>query len=296
MRLFRPVSDYLERQLAETLYSDIGSESLFLEPSGEPGMVPHDGVTARIYSIPLTVFIGGISAVILELAEPRVRHGVWDHSIFSRDPVLRLRRTGLAAMVTFYGASSVAEKLISGVNDRHATISGSTPTGEAYAASDPELLAWVQATAAWGFISAYDRYVVPLSSQDWDAALAESQTAARAYGVPNPPVTRTDIDRLFGRTLHRLEPSQPLNEFLGLMRKVPALPPPGPFFQPLFVRAAIDLLPQEILVRTGLSGLGLKSWERPLMSFLARGSQLVRLRNHPYALQMRRLSNDAATR
>ena len=39
----------------------------------------------------------------MELAEPRVRSGVWEHTTFRVNPILRLRRTGLAAMVTIYG-------------------------------------------------------------------------------------------------------------------------------------------------------------------------------------------------
>ena len=42
--------------------------------------------------------VGGIAAVILELAEPRVRTGVWEHTSFRRDPVTRMRRTGYAAI------------------------------------------------------------------------------------------------------------------------------------------------------------------------------------------------------
>ncbi len=41
----------------------------------------------------------------MELAEPRVRNGVWERTTFRADPIRRLRRTGLAAMVTVYGAA-----------------------------------------------------------------------------------------------------------------------------------------------------------------------------------------------
>lgn len=52
----------------------------------------------------MALLVGGIAAVILELAEPRVHTGVWEHSLFRSDPVRRLQRTGLAAMATVYGA------------------------------------------------------------------------------------------------------------------------------------------------------------------------------------------------
>ena len=40
---------------------------------------------------PLSLFIGGVTAVIMELAEPRVRTGVWEHTTF------RLLRSGVCA-------------------------------------------------------------------------------------------------------------------------------------------------------------------------------------------------------
>jgi len=94
------------------------------------------------------LFIGGVAAVIMELAEPRVRTGVWEHTTFRVDPTRRLRRTGLAAMVTIYGARGKAEAMIARVRRMHDRIAGSTPAGKAYRANDPELLNWVQATAA----------------------------------------------------------------------------------------------------------------------------------------------------
>lgn len=293
MRLHRPVSNYLERRLETTLYGELGSEDLFLAPPGEPALVPADGLTAEIYSLPLTVFIGGIAAVILELAEPRVRHGVWDHSIFPTDPLLRLRRTGLAAMVTFYGARSVAKDMIAGINQRHTQVAGITSGGEAYRADDPELLKWVQATAAFGFTKAYARYVRPLGLEGWEQAMTEAVPVAKAYGVDEPPRSRPDIERLFGRMVHRLEPSETLSTFLNIMRKTPALPPPGLLFQPLFVRAAVDLLPMPIRRRLDLIDSGLTNPQRVLVRALARGSQRVSLRNHPANLQRQRLGFDA---
>jgi uncharacterized protein (DUF2236 family) len=76
----------------------------FAYPAGEPALVPANSVSWRIFKNPVTLFAGGVAAVILELAEPSVRTGVWQHSGFRRDPVRRLERTGMAAMVTVYGA------------------------------------------------------------------------------------------------------------------------------------------------------------------------------------------------
>lgn len=227
--------------------------------------------------------------MILELALPKVRHGVWDHSIFPQDPVLRLKRTGLAAMVSFYGARSVALKMIEGVNQRHVKISGQTNTGEVYRASDPELLLWVQATAAWGFIEAYSAFARKLDPDEWREALTEAVPVAKAYGVGKPPRGRPDIDRILAQHSAELGPSETLDTFLALMKKTPTIPGPGRFLQPLFVRAAVSLVPDSISRRLGLGRQGLRPGERLLVQTLVGGSRLISLRNHPAALQRQRL-------
>jgi uncharacterized protein (DUF2236 family) len=84
----------------------------FSQPAGEPALVSPDSVSWRIFKNPVSLFIGGVTAVVMELAEPRVRTGVWEHTTFRVDPIRRLRRTGLAAMVTVYGPRSIAEGMI----------------------------------------------------------------------------------------------------------------------------------------------------------------------------------------
>ncbi|RLM48855.1 DUF2236 domain-containing protein, partial [Halobellus sp. Atlit-31R] len=87
----------------------------FSRPPGEPALAPHDGVAWQVFANPVALFIGGVAAVLLELAEPSVRAGVWENSSFRRDPVMRLRRTGFAAMMTVYGPRSAAQQLIARV-------------------------------------------------------------------------------------------------------------------------------------------------------------------------------------
>ena len=55
----------------------------------------------------------------MELAEPRVRTGVWEHTTFRIDPIRRLQRTGLAAMMTIYSARGTAEAMIARVRWMH---------------------------------------------------------------------------------------------------------------------------------------------------------------------------------
>ena len=111
--------------LVQGLYQPEGGPRVdFRQPAGEPALAAPDSVSWRVFKNPVSLFIGGVTAVILELAEPRVRTGVWEHSSFRSAPLPRLKRTGLAAMVTVYGARGVAETMIAGVRRMHDRVTG----------------------------------------------------------------------------------------------------------------------------------------------------------------------------
>jgi uncharacterized protein (DUF2236 family) len=233
----------------------------FLRPTGEAALVSPDSVSWRVFKNPLSLFIGGVTAVIMELAEPRVRAGVWEHTTFRVDPIRRLRRTGLAAMVTVYGARSTAETMIARIRRMHDRIAGTTSAGKAYRANDPELLNWVQATAAFGFLQAYHSYVWPLSEVKRDHFYAEGIPPAALYGATGAPKSEQALEALFEQMASRLERSNIVFEFLAIMRSAPILPAPLGPVQHLLVRAAIDLTPRWLRTIVGLNGHGLHAWE-----------------------------------
>lgn len=254
----------------------------FTQPHGERALAGPGSVAWRVFKNPVALFVGGVAAVILELAEPRVRSGVWEHSSFRSDPVRRLQRTGVAAMVTVYGARSVAERMIAGVVRRHEAIAGETPAGEAYRANDAVLLTWVQATACFGFAEAYSRYVSPLSAEEFDQLLAEGLPAARLYGALDAPGSRAELDALFAFMQDRLEPSPVVFEFLCIMRDAPIFPAPMRPLQRMLVRAAVDITPGWVRDRLGLpEAYGLCGWERLLVRRLGRLSDAIMLRSGP---------------
>jgi uncharacterized protein (DUF2236 family) len=237
----------------------------FSRPAGEAALVSPDSVSWRVFKNPLSLFIGGITAVIMELAEPRVRTGVWEHTAFRLHPTPRLRRTGLAAMVTVYGARSTAEAMIARIRRMHDMVTGTTPSGEPYCANDPELLNWVQGTAAYGFLQAYQAYVQPLSSSERDHYYAEAVPAAGLYGATSAPTSEVELETLFHATAGRLERSDILLEFLAIMRSAPILPLLLRPAQGLLVRAAVDLMPGWVWTILRLNRHGLRAWEAELV-------------------------------
>jgi uncharacterized protein (DUF2236 family) len=142
-----PLQSSLEAATRAVLDPGDRSSVDFSRPTGEAALVSPASVSWRVFKNSLSLFIGGVTAVVMELAEPRVSAGVWDHTNFRGDPIRRLRRTGFAAMVTIYGARSTAEAMIARVRRMHDMVAGTTPSGEAYCANNLELLNWVQATA-----------------------------------------------------------------------------------------------------------------------------------------------------
>jgi uncharacterized protein (DUF2236 family) len=262
----RAIVRRLDKASRELLLPDGGRAIDFSGPAGEPALGRPDSVAWRIFKNPVTTYIGGVTAVILELAEPRVRTGVWRHSGFRKDPLRRLRRTGFAAMVTVYGARSTAEAMIAGVRRMHERVQGETPSGEAYSANDPELLNWVQATAAFGFLQAYHVYASPLTLPERDSYYRDRKSAARLYGATEPPRSEVELEAFFQTMRPRLEASPIIFEFLQIMQAARILPPLLQPVQPLLVRAAIDLTPSWVRDLLGLGNdYGLRSWEALLV-------------------------------
>jgi uncharacterized protein (DUF2236 family) len=265
----------------------------FSQPPGEPALAPHDGVLWQVFANPVSLFIGGVAAVLLELAEPSVCAGVWGHGGFRHDPVMRLRRTGFAAMMTVYGPRTAAERLIARVVRMHGHVRGTTADGTAYHANDPRLLDWVHATATFGFVQAYDRYVRPLPAADKDRAFAEGVPAARLYSGTGTLRSWGAWEALLADTAPGLAGSDVLAEFLRLVSAAPIVPAPLRALQRLLVRAAVEIVPEPVRSLPQLRGRGLRRGEGALVRALARGVTLLPLGDVPAVQAARRLAGRA---
>jgi len=261
----------------------------FAHPPGAEALAPSGSVSWRIFANPVTLFVGGIAAVVLELAEPSVRAGVWNHSSFRDDPLTRLRRTGAAAMITVYAPREAAEAMIARIVALHDKVRGELPDSRTYFANDPRLLDWVQATATFGFAEAYHRYARPLSPGERSAVFAEGQPAARLFGATGAPRELAEWEALMERTLPLLEASPVLGEFLAIMRGAAILPPPLRMLQPLVVKAALAIVPPQVGARIGLGETRLRRRERIAITALARMAEAVPLPSSPPAQARRRM-------
>jgi uncharacterized protein (DUF2236 family) len=272
----------IEIEARKFLLAGEGGAFDFRRPEGEPALIDPHSVSWRVFKNPVTLLVGGITAVLLELAEPRIRSGVWEHTNFRRAPVDRLRRTGLAAMMTVYGPKSRAETMIARIGRMHRRVSGVTAAGEPYSASDPELLDWVHATAAFGFLEAYRAYAHPLSAGQASQFYAEGRAAAELYGALNAPDSDASMAARLAQMMPKFEPSPIIFEFLTIMAEAP-LPPRGArLAQAMLIRAGVEILPLQLRERLGLGPqLRLRAWEKPLVKAMARLAERTPLAGTP---------------
>ena len=277
------------QSLTRMLQPPPGLQLDFSHPLGAPALAPHDGVSWRIFANPVALFIGGVSAVLLELAQPGVRSGVWEHSSFRKDPFARLHRTGYAAMVTVYAPVEQAQAMITRVVQMHARVQGMTPAGTPYAANDPELLNWVQGTAIFGFTQAFHCYVQALTAAEKDAAFIEGQASAALYGAHDLPRSWQGWEALLQQTAPQLEDSNILAEFLHIMRNAPILPLPLRPLQRLLVRAAVEITPPPVREMRSLQGQGLRRGEATLVSCIGKAAHAIPLPQLPPAQARKRM-------
>ena len=233
----------LEDWLGHLIDPDGDADEVFLRPPGESALIAAGSVSWRVFKNPLTVYIGGVTAVLLQLAEPRVGAGVWQYTSFRERPMDRLRRTAHAAMLTVYGPRSRAESMIAGVNRMHSRVRGTANDGRSFRADDPELLDWVHGTACFGFLEAYLAYVRPLTPEERDQFYAESASVARLYGAISAPESQAALAALFERSEAQLQRSDVVFEFLDIVRGMSLLPAPLRPLQGILTAAAIRLVP-----------------------------------------------------
>lgn len=224
----------------------LGTAIDFAAPLGEPALLAPDSVQWRIYKNPIALGIGGIAAVLLEFAEPRIRSGVWDHSTYKADPIGRSHRTGLVAMLACYGPASSAKAVIGQVNRMHGKVKGETPGGTKYRALDPVLLDWVAATASYGFLMAYDRFVHRISDADKDRFMADGDAIGREFGARHTPPTVDAFMAMMDELEPCFEPHPIIFEFLDIIQSGRAAPGVPRFLHRAIARASVSLLPGHI--------------------------------------------------
>ncbi|NUS14396.1 MAG: DUF2236 domain-containing protein [Streptomyces sp.] len=191
-----------------------------------------------------SMFIGGLSALLLQSLHPLAMAAVAGHSGFRGDPWGRLQRTSTFLAVTTYGTADDAQRAVDQVRDIHDHIRGTTAEGVPYHAADPHLLAWVHLAETDSFLRAHERYGArPLEPAAYDAYVADTARVAEALGVTDPPHDRHELSERLSAYLPELRATPEARSAARYLLLRPPLPlAVRPFYGGLAANA-VALLP-----------------------------------------------------
>jgi uncharacterized protein (DUF2236 family) len=238
------------------------------------GYFSPESMVRRLGNSPVTPFLGGGAAVLLQVAHPLVACGVVDHSGYDRDLWRRLVRTLRALYLITFGDREEAEHAGAVVQAVHAHVQGETrerlgrfPAGTAYSASDPELMLWVHATLVYSSLAAYERFVQPLTAQERERYHDEMNLVAQLFGTPAAilPCTHREFRAYFERQLRSdtITVTRPAREVADVILAAP-LPPAIRLLAPAHRLATASLLPAKLRHQYGLRWTHLHDLALPL--------------------------------
>lgn len=207
-------------------------------------LFPTDAVAWRVNGDVVTMMIGGVSGLLLQMLHPAVLAGVWDHSDFRADMHGRLRRTAKFIAVTTYDHAAAGQAVIDKVRSIHDRLSGATADGVPYRVSDPALLAWVHVTETASFLDAWVRYGDPaMSAADQDAYVDEMARIGLALGADPVPRDRASADALIQSMRPQLKADARTREVAALVMRQKVGGLAEDFAAGLIMQAGADLLP-----------------------------------------------------
>jgi uncharacterized protein (DUF2236 family) len=184
-------------------------------PSGTPGDpgLTGPGSVMWLISRERVVPLGGLSALLLQLAHPLVAAGVAEHSSFHRDPARRLTRTLEMLLVTAFGDTRQAGEVTRRLAGAHRAVTGSLGQdagpwrrGTGYSATSPELCLWVYATIVETALDSYSTFVRPLGRTERAQLYRDSEKFGELCGVGKDirPASYQEFQDYYARTLSRL--------------------------------------------------------------------------------------------
>ena len=240
--MLAPVRRALVSQVRAT-FNDLAKGEKPVSASDD-ALFPPGSVIRRVHGDVTSMMVGGIAALLTQMLHPKALSGVWDHSDVHSDMLGRLRRTARFIAITTYAHRDNAEAAILRVKAIHEQVSGTSPDGTGYRATDPWLLAWVHVTGAINFLDGWRRYGEPrMSRADQDMYVAQSGEIARLLDADPVPRTRSEAERLIAEFRSELRADDRTRSFRDLVLKSPAKSLAEAPVQLLLMNAAVDLMP-----------------------------------------------------
>lgn len=207
-------------------------------------LFPPDSTAWKVNGDVVTMMIGGVSGLLLQMLHPAVLAGVWDHSDFRADMHGRLRRTAKFIATTTYDHAEAGRAAIDRVNRIHSKLGGELPDGTPYRVSDPELLAWVHVTETISFLDSWIRYAEPgMPRAEQDAYFAEMARVGEALHADPLPRTRDEAEALIESFRPRLRADARTHEVAAMVMRQTVGMPAVDLAAGVIMQAGMDLLP-----------------------------------------------------
>lgn len=242
-RFIEPLQAAAGRRLTKLVGSERFAEEQYHDPPGDPGLFGPDSVTWRVHA-DLSMFVGGISALMLQALHPLALAGVLEHSDYRSDPLRRLSRTSSFVAATTYASTPVAETMIDIVRAVHRRVVGTAPDGRSYSAGDPALLRWIHVAEVSSFLEANQRYhPSPIRAPEVDRYLAENAVVAQRLGATDVPTSQSQVEAYFATVRPELEAGEQARETMAFLSRPWGPDPVTRVVSTIVSQAAIDLLP-----------------------------------------------------
>jgi uncharacterized protein (DUF2236 family) len=191
-----------------------------------------------------SMFVGGISALLLQSLHPLAMAAVAQHSDYRGDPWGRLQRTSYFLAVTTFGQAADAQQAIARVRAVHQHVTGTAPDGRPYKASDPHLLTWVHIAEADTFLRAHTRFGAhPLDQAGRDGYVADMAEIGIRLGVPDPPRTEAELAERISQYRAELAATDHARDAARFLLVSPPLPGIARAPYGVLAAAAVSLLP-----------------------------------------------------
>lgn len=221
-------------------------------PISDEALFERDSPIRMVHSDVVSMMVGGMRGLLLQMLHPHALQGVLDHSDFRADMHGRLRRTARFIATTTYGHRDDAEASIARVNRIHDRVRGTLPDGTGYSAREPQTLAWVHLAEASSFLEAYLRLVRPaMPAAEQDEYYRQFAVVARKLGADPVPESRREAERLLGDFRPQLDGSAAAREVARLiLTQRPAKAPEA--VQRTLAAVAVDMLPPYARTLLGL--------------------------------------------
>tara|TARA_R110002124_G_scaffold148768_1_gene314437 strand:- start:1853 stop:2734 length:882 start_codon:yes stop_codon:yes gene_type:complete len=271
--VFDPARALIRRRITEVFNDAEKGERPVLRRAD--ALFPVDGVAWRVNGDVVTMMIGGVSGLLLQMLHPAVLAGVWDHSDFRTDMHGRLRRTAKFIARTTYDHADAGRAALDRVNRIHAKLGGTLPDGTAYQVSAPSLLAWVHVTETISFLDAWIRYAEPeMPMAEQDAYFDEMACIGQALGADPLPRTRAAAEAVIQSFRPQLRADARTHEVAALVMSQTVGAPAVDMAAGVIMQAGLDLLPDWARALHAPHSAGMP---RPLMRAGARATaRLIR--------------------